>query len=464
MRFRVLALCGVVTACVSEVVEPPDSGVGQVDAGTRDSGAPPFVPGGFSDADVPGSFDGGTWVPGRDDAGIVTEASWNLVPIGQGVLVEGTKLDGLDDLVKTQVPGWSDFGNGRWGGVMGAWNGFALDVDNSRAWLVAAGGHSDSSNNGIYRFDLFRMAWSVEQLPSDPTPWSMAYRNSAASGSFTPCVESDAEFRARLDAGTLQPIDDWYWDELYWDRAPTARHLYSSAVYVPGRNELVIAVRRFWRYSLDRHAWIQKRLINDSPEQAMAGSGTYAYYDEKTDEVLMGGVGDGIYNAFALPLDGGAWSRWHLIGGNDGLADSRDGRFITGFAPPAQTDFAYASPGRYYRYSLDERRNVDAGEIQYGADLQRTDFPRGYEFYDGWAMAYVPQLERYWVATRVNGAMQFLELDPTTSPWTLRRLVVPGVQPAWDLIISRKLVYWPRLKALTLTTRSDANVWLYRLE
>lgn len=484
-----LLLC----ACSGLVVEGPDSGTFQadasieldggetVDSGASDSGTivvdagfdagrpvfdagPPFIPTEFGTGPETGSFDGGIWVPGRNDAGVVNAVSWALVPVGQGVRVAGTRLDALDALVKAQVPGWQDFGNSRWNGVMDNWNGFALDMEGARAWLVAAGGHSGSSNNGIYRFDNYRMAWAIEQLPSDTAPWSMEYRRKAASSTFTPCDESDREFKAKRDAGTLSPINDWYWDELYWDHAPTSRHVYSSAVYVKEHNELALAVRRFWRYSLDSHQWVLRRLINDSPDQAMAGSGTYAFYDEVRDQLLMGGVGDGIYNGFTYSYDGGTWSGWGKIAHADGLADVREGRIITAFSTPAQTDFAYSSPGRYYRYSLDERRNLVTGEIQYEAGLQRTDFPRGYLFYDGAAMTYVPQLNRYWVATQVSGGMNFLELDPTTTPWTLRRLTLPGLQPVWEQMIMRKFIYWPSLKAITLTTRGDADVWLYRVQ
>lgn len=486
---RPFALVTLFAACSGLAVDPPlvDAGSEPEDGGTveadgggldasvspdagfdagqhRDAGPPPFIPTAFSNGLELGSFDGSVWVPGRDDAGVVTQVSWALVPIGRGVRVAGTRLDQLDALVKAQVPGWQDFGVSDWNGVMDNWNGFALDLDGARAWLVAAGGHSGSSNNGIYRFDNYRMAWAIEHLPSDVTPWSAGYRMKASGSTFTPCDESNAQFvSARADGG-LRAINDWYWDELFWDRAPTSRHVYSSAVYVKEHNELALAVRRFWRYSLDRHEWVMKRLINDSPDQVMAGSGTYAFYDERTDELLMGGSGDALYNGYAYSYDAGTWKPWGQLTGTDGMADVRDGRFIIGLSTPAQTDFAYSSPGRYYRYSLDERRNVVRGEIQYGPGLARTDFPRGYDFYDGAALTFVPQLNRYWVGTRVNGTMQFLELDPTTTPWTLSRLSLPGVAPAWDLNLLRKLIYWPTLKAVTLTGRGDSDVWLYRIE
>ena len=63
--------------------------------------------------------------------------------------VAGTRVDSLDSEVKSAIPAWRDWGVEGWDGVTNDWNGLAIDVLHSRVWLVAGGGHSGSSNNGI---------------------------------------------------------------------------------------------------------------------------------------------------------------------------------------------------------------------------------------------------------------------------------------------------------------------------
>src|SRR5450631_1178084 len=101
-----------------------------------------------------GTFAADVWTPGRDADGVVNLVSWNLVPLNRWIEVAGTRLDGLDSVVKAAVPGWRDYGS--WDGVTNAWNGMAWDTRAGfeRGWLAVCGGHSDSSNDGIYRFDL----------------------------------------------------------------------------------------------------------------------------------------------------------------------------------------------------------------------------------------------------------------------------------------------------------------------
>jgi hypothetical protein len=116
------------------------------------------------------------------------------------VQVDGTRFDSLTNQVVGVVPGWT-VDNSSFRNIFQSWSGFALDPDGCRAWFFG-GGHSNGNNNGLYRFDLFRMRWAVEQLPSDRTTWAANYSPLNA----TPYPDSHAAAEAKFAAGTLQRL------------------------------------------------------------------------------------------------------------------------------------------------------------------------------------------------------------------------------------------------------------------
>jgi hypothetical protein len=381
------------------------------------------------------------WTPGRDASGLVNAASWALVPGGQWVEVDGTRLDGLDAEVKAKVPGWNDYGSGRWVAVTHAWNEPAVDPDGSRAWWVSAGGHSDSSNNGIYRFDAFRMTYAIEHLPSDTTPWSDGYKQLQTTGTFTACPESNEQYSAEADGGTAQPTNDWFYDELFWDRQPTSRHTYSGVVYVPKTNELVMAVRRLWRYSRDQGQWVYKRLPSDSPT-ANLGEEIVAAYDQYTDQLLLAACGSGGPWSDTFDMSGSkwlgestAWNGWAW----SGAANVRDGDVLSFFETPQDpASGPYATPGDYMTFDVKARKVVTSGTVQFAGGLARADFMGD----DGSGMVYVPPLDRYWVAITLKaGGISWNELDPTTNPWTLRPLTqsMPSLSSDTTLVRHRMI-------------------------
>ncbi len=422
----------------------------------------PILPAqGFGLGSETGTVENFIWTPGRDLNGKINLASWNLAPAGVWLQVSGTRLDSLDSEVKSQVPGWRDWGTEGWSGVTNAWNGLTIDELNSRAWLMASGGHAASSNNGIYGIDLFKMRWHVEKLPSSTNEWSDQYKRLLAPqpGTFSPCYESEQQ-------PIQSPINDWYWDELFWDRRPTSRHTYSASAFIPETNELIMSTRRLWKYSLTTREWTYRRQLNDGAE-IFDGAGTFAFYDELKNEYLHGGNADAHYRSVAFDLATNSWKPWACPWiYNFGSADARHGRKVGIFNPPSQPDFAYASPGRYFLYNLDTRSVEATGEVAFGDGLTRDAFISGNEFYDGAGMCYVPQLNRYWVVTAMaNRSMRFFELDPTTSPWTLRNLATPGTSINVGPNLLRKIVYYPKFGSngsILLVNRSDENVYLYK--
>lgn len=423
----------------------------------------------FGQGSALGKVENDIWQPGRDGAGRVNLVSWNAVPRLRWVQVASTRLDSLDASVKAAIPGWRDWGVEGWSGVTDDWNGMAIDQAGSRLWLMG-GGHAGSTNNGIYRFDALRMTWAIEDLPSDPTPWSESYRKS---GSYGSCGESDAQYQAKRQAGSLQPVNDWYYDELYWDRKPTSRHTYSFMVFVPETNELVLTARRLWRYSLTERRWTYKRLIRDvAPvginQPWMDGENGVAIYDEATREVLASAAGSsGIYHATGYSLTQNQWtdwvSPWNLY---SGIADVRVGRRAVIALPPVAAASGRSShTGKYWDYNLDTRSVTQTGQFQFADGLTQNDFAPADWFYDSASLAFIPSSNRFWLFTLMaTGAMALLEVNQTTTPWTLRRMPsMAGRMPTPGKNLERKMVFLPGLNAVLLCDTATRDLYLYRL-
>ena len=425
---------------------------------------------GFANGSNAGSYDAATdvWTPGRLN-GVVNASSWSLVPTGRWVQIAGTRLDGLTAAVMAGSPGWSP-STLAWNAVMNAWNGFAIDTVKSRMWLVAAGGHADGSNTGIYRFDAFKMAWAVEKMPSNRTLWSQEYASAHfGGGSYTGCNESAAQASAKQTAGTLGAINDWGSDEVYWDNPsvnpgvslignPTSRHVYSGTFYAASSNELILACRRFWRYSITSGQWTYKRAF----PAAVDGAELYAHYDEKTHEMLFGGCGDGVYTNLKYDLTtntwGSSWCPWSLYG----VADTRHQRDITNFSPP-MPDRADIYPGKYWKYNLDSRSLTTSGNVQFGGGLTIGEFLPSFKGPDGCGITYIPGLNRYWILYVMNGwVMRWLQLDPTTTPWTLSPLTFANPAPPSQNKPMRKIVYLPDLNAVMFFSSGSGPGYLYK--
>jgi hypothetical protein len=421
-----------------------------------------------------GSITSTVWTPGRDAAGIVTSASFKTVPKESWRQVAGTVIGtALDAAVKAAVPGWQDHGTTKWPDVLDGWNGVTLLPYSAVALLVVAGGHAGSSNNGHYRLAARKMLYEIERLPSDTTVWSPSYLASNPNGTFTPCGESAAEYNAKVAANTLSPEDDWYWDELYWDRMPTSRHQYSSTCAVPETDEVVMTTRRLWRYrrpraGLPQGQWWKKRLLNDERDDAggnavpsFDGANTYCFFDPVAGEVLHGGSGDGRYRSVRYNVRtnawNAAWSPWAIYD----VADTQVGEVVTILAAP-KTSGPYS--GHVWQYNLRTRQTVvNAAAVQYAAGLSRANMMRD-DYYDhGVAMCWVPPRNRFWFAMRtIAGTQEFFELEPGT--WTISRAPFHGVAgaPVPHPNICRKMLWLPPLNSVLLLAGGLQNAFLYR--
>jgi hypothetical protein len=425
--------------------------------------APPPV--GLGNGSDLGSVVGNLWTPGRDASGVVNASSWATVPPGRWIDVAGTRMDGLDAVVKAAVPGWQDRGTGKWVGVTHAWNGVAIDEAGGRAWWICSGGHNDSSNNGIYRFDALKMNYAVEKMPSDTTRWSASYNNG-----FTQCLESVAAFNADKAAGRWSPINGWYFDELYWDRTPTSRHTYSGVTFLPDTNELVMCVRRLWRYSLASGQWTYKRTPGDTDSGALGGMGeeNILHYDQSAKQLLISTCGSNGPWGNTYDLGSAQWTAARPPGTGwdfNGAADTRFGDVVTLFMQPEDPgSAAYPSPGKYLSYNITTRAQLATGSVQFAGGLAQSQFAAGF---DGCGMVYVPPLNRYWtVAALKTGALVWLELDPTTAPWTLRPLTQTGAVPVLSNncpYVRRRMMWVPSMNAVLFLGSADKNITLYKV-
>jgi len=405
-----------------------------------------------------GLFANGTWTPGRDSNGNINADSWASTPIGEWFVVADTRLDSLDAVVKAALPGWQDFGNERWDGVLADWNGLTIDQAGNRVWVVLGGGHAGSSNNGIYEFNAYRMRWRVERFPSDTTVWSESYRRA---GTYSVCNESLEEMTGRQDAGVWSPINDVWWDELYWDRQPTSRHTYSAHAFAPDTNELILSARglRLWRYSLTTREWTYRRVLEDG-KRNYDGAGTYAFYDEVTGEYLHGGNADGVYNSIGYDTRRNEWVGWGSPWSIWGVADTRVDRQITAMTTINQDSYY---EGKYWVYDLDTRSVKTSGTVQMGAGLSRAMFAKSDWYYDGASLCYVPPLNIYWFWQLMSDRqMHLFTVDPSTTPWTISEATMTGAVPQPHANLMRKMVWLPKMGAVLLVDQASRNVSLFR--
>lgn len=238
-----------------------------------------------------GTYNSGTFTltPARDGAGLVNAVSWELVPTDTIIEVANTRLDSLDSVVKTQVPGWYDVGGEDWNGVTDDWNGMAVDdrPGMEKAWLVCSGGHAGSSNDGIYKFDVRKMQWEVQRYPSNPANWSASYISAIPSGSATGYPPAATYYASNPTSGI-------YYDEIYdpafpsdplkSPRTPTSRHTYGASVFTPdfgAQGTLFMGVRRHWQYDIATDTWaLPKSMMGVSdPGTYDAGENMQGWWD-----------------------------------------------------------------------------------------------------------------------------------------------------------------------------------------
>ncbi len=410
-----------------------------------------------------GSIVGDLWTPGKDSQGRINKSSWEIVPSSRWIKVSNTRIDTqLTSAVQELSAGWTS--SLLWGTTAGSnmfqsWSGFTIPTTSGKFWFFG-GGHSDGHNNGLYRFDISRMQWGIECAPSSWSEFTVQYRTNG-DATFHPdsMTASVSNFNnnnpAGTTLGTLVPaVNGVFFDENPPDGKPTARHTYHGVTFAPNVGSMgfvYMHMRRLWGYDIASGKWVFKRLFNDqarswanpltgqpaapSPNavylrESHAGEASVAIWDEATNRVLCSASGSTGAGSLAYNQTSNTWQSW---GGAYSLnfghaAMARNGRTVVFFSPPTSEGTVYK--GRYWVYNMDTGTVPTGVDVQLGGGLSYSAFPSAGSFYDGEAMVYVPPLNRYWIFTRSNtGGMQVLQLDPTTTPWTLSPLTFANANP-----------------------------------
>jgi hypothetical protein len=403
--------------------------------------------------------------------------------------VAGSRIDAnLTADILAALPAWGTSAR-LWGttpatNLFQSWSGFGVDQQSGRLFFLG-GGHSDGYNNGLYRFDLNRMTWAVECLPSDWGSLSAAYQTNGSS-TFNP--ESAATALANFNAnnptgtrtGTLVPAANGpFYDQIPADFKPTARHTYHSITYagnVGAGGSIFMGSRRLWRYDLASRRWVYRRLINDQVRatgtaaaplatgliEIHAAEAAFTEYDEAARRVLVSASGSNGAGAFAFDLATESWSTWT---GSYGLnynhaAHARVGRTLVALNPPVSDQPVVV--GRYWVYDMDTGGRA-FGDLRLTEGLSLANFPSGGAFYDGEAMAYVGALHRFWLVTRNGtGGMHWIEIDPTTTPWTARPLSFANDSPITQRLPVGRVIWIEGLNAVLAWDHCFTGARLYR--
>jgi hypothetical protein len=172
-----------------------------------------------------GTVSGTLWTPARNADGTIKDASWSILPLNKWMEVEGSSFNSVKATLKSDTthgltPGLWYTGRDEWyAAIFSNFTGCAKDLFSAtpRAW-IHGGGHAGGANNGLYRIDLLRMTWGIEEFPADPRQsdtlgMPLAYLNNGQA--VVPCSFSPTGF------GVMYPS---YSTLFYWEstRLPTA--------------------------------------------------------------------------------------------------------------------------------------------------------------------------------------------------------------------------------------------------
>lgn len=411
---------------------------------------------------VTGSYDTvtDTWTPGRGSDGRVTEASWALVPLERWVRVAGTVAQSvLNAAIQAAIPGWTDWGDSGLDGVFKAWSGMAVDPTPTKAEaLFWGGGHTDSSNNGVYKCDFARMSWSVAIMPSNPANWVANYDTGAGNpyGSFS--VYPPAQ--AYQDAN---PTDYSIRADCFYPHAPnepTSRHTYSSLAINPKRNEMYCGVRRMWTAHLDTQTWTPGNPNPQITGDRFSGENVFGYWDEVKDEYVVvasqsGGIAwrhnpvTGIYSdrPGGTPMGGAFWA----------CGFCKYERDIFGFLRPDSSGY---NPPTFFRQNLD---TMVTQQIVVTGDVAGDLFAL-YE--DGTAAAWIPQKQKLLVFTKYRPAIgspytyQSFWVDPAAA--TCTSVTLPGNFASSHMWVESKFQYVPQLGAVVYVDAASSDIRIMR--
>jgi hypothetical protein len=307
-------------------------------------------------------------------------------------------------------------------------------------------------------------------LPSDTSLWSSGYRNLTTTNTWSYCPESDAQTQAKITAGTLTTVNDWLYDEIFWDHntgigKPASRHTYQSGVYVPSLDMYMMICRRLWKISLSSDAPVYKRQINDTTGAAKDGEHGITIYDEVTNEFLSSAGGSAaIYNRVSYNLNSDSWtfnpSNFAPPWAGSAVASAihvRAGRTIHAVYPGDSRN-----PDRYWIYNLDSRTTTTFGSSGFtysgisGKSYWMDDNDAG-------SIVYLPNINKYWLWWKsAASGMQCVEIDPTTTPWTMSPKTFTGNIPSHRGQTINCAIYVADQQAVWFHTKGTDGWYVYK--
>ena len=458
---------------------------------------PTPIASGFGSGSDVGSYANNVWAPGRDASGLVNAASWATVPSGRWVRVVGSNMSALIPTIQASIAGWTDPQSPDWVNCyLTSWGGVAMDYQGGHRLWYCTGGHGAGSNNGIYRFDAFKMKWAVESLPdnlADPVNAGI-YDNG-----FSPSVV--AQVQAEYAAGTLKE-ENGVWADQYPSGKLVHTHTYNNMVHAPNLNRLMFMRYRFWSFNLATGQWDYKKVSDwgvDMPSrlahgfQPTSAAGVkyalgrdsehgIAIWDETANKYFhasYGSSGIGGTITFDWNSKSFAYSTYDPAVGvtqankmNAAYPETgsvRVGRKLvtvtSGVAPPN----SYARLPSYSVFDLDTN-SLTTGVVQ---GVSTSDFSRQPSAYDGTGLCYIGSINRYWVwmpgpawasgGQAAVGDMLCWELNPTTTPWTMTQKTFTGDAPQPFPFMGSKQRWMSAINAVVHVEDGGSMMYVYKL-
>lgn len=418
-----------------------------------------------------------TWTPGRGSDGRITQVSFSLLPTdGTWVEIAGTAfVASVQPLLTSALPTYNDPGSSDLASVLDAYNGFAHDVPGGRLF-AHGGGHQNSANNGIYRFDLMKMTWAIAKLPDMQTYWPANYKsNPPRDNSYT--IYTNAKDAVTADPTTTAFYTDEFYDPvqpLASTRNPTARHTYYAMTFHGGK--LRHGVRRYWEWDEATGTWTSRYPLGKNATTHTQSGGGY------TGEAVKG-TWDEVNHRYictpsftGAPSSGWAWNEdsqtWsnptNLLGGWEAYAAvfARRGREWCSFARPTLQGTYWPPQIRVWNLDTGTRTNValsglvqskcpddtNAGEatiMEYVEANGKFFVATPYDLNDAYANTANLPLEAFWIDT----AAGTITHEPQIGKW-------PALTTT--SLVKNKLFYIPQIKCLCIAPDATSNIRLRR--
>lgn len=433
----------------------------------------------FSSGPETGSYDAGTqiWTPGRDENGVVTRASWALVPTdGTWVEVAGTAFTTqVQPLLSAALPTYNDPGASDLADVLNDYSGFAYDASGGRIF-AHGGGHSGSANNGLYRCDLKKLTWSIAKLPDMQTYWPANYKTTP------PRDNSYTVYTNAADAVAADPTTTSFYSDEFYDpieplantRNPTSRHTYEAMTFYNGK--LRHGVRRYWEWDEATDTWTAQFPHGKNATTHQQTGGGYCgemvkgTWDEVNSRYICGPAWISAPQGFWSINSSGTWSNaGGIVSGWEGYGSTacRMGRKWVFFARPSHDSSTYWPPrlkitdldtdtqSTVTLSGIDQYRCMAAVKsyestfMTYVPSVEKILCLMGYDAYDAYDAAANLPLEPFWIDP-VSGAMTHEpQVGKFPSLWS------------WDLV-KNKMVYIPQIDALVIVANATTTMRIRR--